>query len=214
MPGLDSSTSQVTLSLSLHGYFAGMPEGPVRNHAVDFYRVSGVVLIVLGHWLAGSVTYQRRIFRPAEPAGRSAVDAVVNVDLPGRANLLPGRRLRRCGVMDPSASQRGNLAPGLVAPSTCPRAGAFDRVRLADIGSCRDVREARGCSGSLLEYAGWAVAMHLWFLAVYLMVVSLTPIAIAVQRRWGLLVPAALGIGVAAVEGAVSWSATSPIWVG
>src|SRR3982074_2848384 len=30
---------------------------PVRNLAVDFYRAFGVVLIVLGHWLAGSVTY-------------------------------------------------------------------------------------------------------------------------------------------------------------
>jgi hypothetical protein len=30
---------------------------PVRNLAVDYYRVSGVVLIVVGHWLAGSVTY-------------------------------------------------------------------------------------------------------------------------------------------------------------
>jgi hypothetical protein len=44
--------------------------------------------------------------------------------------------------------------------------------------------------------------MHLWFLAVYLVVVSLTPIAIAAQRRWGLLAPAALAIGVAAVDAA------------
>ena len=42
--------------------------------------------------------------------------------------------------------------------------------------------------------------MHLWFLAVYLVVVSLTPVAIAAQRRWGLLVPAALALGVAAVD--------------
>ena len=49
-------------------------------------------------------------------------------------------------------------------------------------------------AGSVLQYAGWAVAMHLWFLAVYLMVVSLTPIAIAAQRRWGLLVPAVLAL--------------------
>ena len=34
-----------------------MTGGSVRNLAVDFYRVVGVVLIVLGHWLAGSVTY-------------------------------------------------------------------------------------------------------------------------------------------------------------
>ena len=44
--------------------------------------------------------------------------------------------------------------------------------------------------------------MHLWFLAVYLVVVSLTPIAIAAQRRWGLLVPAVLAVGVAAVDAA------------
>lgn len=40
-----------------------------------------------------------------------------------------------------------------------------------------------GVAGSVLEYAGWAVAMHLWFLAVYLVVVSLTPVAIAAHRR-------------------------------
>jgi hypothetical protein len=44
--------------------------------------------------------------------------------------------------------------------------------------------------------------MHLWFLAVYVLVVSLTPSAIAAHRRWGLLVPAALGLGVAAVDAA------------
>ena len=45
-----------------------MAEVPVRNLAVDFYRVSGVVLIVLGHWLAGSVTYRDGVLRSAESA--------------------------------------------------------------------------------------------------------------------------------------------------
>jgi hypothetical protein len=62
------------------------------------------------------------------------------------------------------------------------------------------VSDARQVASSTLEYAGWAVAMHLWFLAVYLVVVSLTPIAIAAQRRWGLLAPAAPAVGVAAVD--------------
>ena len=39
----------------------------VRNLAVDFYRVSGVVLIVLGHWLAGSVTYHDGQFGRQNP---------------------------------------------------------------------------------------------------------------------------------------------------
>ena len=44
--------------------------------------------------------------------------------------------------------------------------------------------------------------MHLWFLAVYVVVVSLTPIAIAAQRRWGLLVPAVLAVAVVGVDAA------------
>jgi len=62
------------------------------------------------------------------------------------------------------------------------------------------VLAACGVAGSILEYAGWAVAMHLWFLAVYLVVVSLTPIAIAAQRRWGLWVPGVLALLVAVVD--------------
>lgn len=57
-----------------------------------------------------------------------------------------------------------------------------------------------GTASSALKYAGWAVAMHLWFLAVYLIVVSLTPIAVAAQRRWGLLVPGVLAAAAAAVD--------------
>src|SRR5437588_9780512 len=40
---------------------------PVRDLAVDFYRVSGVVLIVLGHWLAGCVTYHDGHFGRQNP---------------------------------------------------------------------------------------------------------------------------------------------------
>src|ERR1700748_2701368 len=40
---------------------------PARNLAVDYYRVSGVVLIVLGHWLAGSVTYHKGQFGRQNP---------------------------------------------------------------------------------------------------------------------------------------------------
>jgi hypothetical protein len=51
--------------------------------------------------------------------------------------------------------------------------------------------------------------MHLWFLAVYVIVVSLTPIAIAAQRRWGRAVPAALAAAVVAVD-AVSIGGHAP----
>ena len=89
------------------------------------------------------------------------------------------------------------------AASARPGTGAIGRVRRAGIGNAWWRSEShRACRARVLEYAGWAVAMHLWFLAVYVVVVSLTPIAIAAQRRWGLLVPAALAVGVAAVDAA------------
>lgn len=172
---------------------------PVRNLAVDYYRVSGVVLIVLGHWLAGSVTYQDGQFGRQNPlvdqpwtqwltwlfqavpvfflvAGYAgAVSWTHRSDAEGMSRQA-WLRHRLARVLGPTAVYVG-LVTLLVA--------ALDRY---------------GVPGSTLAYAGWAIAMHLWFLAVYLIVVSLTPIAIAAQRRWGLLVPTALAVGVAVVD--------------
>jgi fucose 4-O-acetylase-like acetyltransferase len=172
---------------------------PDRNLAVDYYRVSGVFLIVLGHWLAGSVTYEDGHFGRQNPlvdmpwtqwltwplqavptfflaAGyASAVSWAHRRDTNGVSRQTWVRhRLSR--VLGPTAAYAVVVAAGVV------------------------VLGALHVDSSTMEYAGWAVAMHLWFLVVYLMVVSLTPIAIAAQRRWGLLVPAALAAGVALID--------------
>ncbi|ETB53164.1 hypothetical protein O981_12250, partial [Mycobacterium avium 10-5560] len=174
---------------------------PTRNLAVDYYRVSGVVLIVLGHWLAGSVTYHDGQFGRQNPlvdmpwtqwltwpfqavptfflvAGYAgAVSWTHRHDEEGvpRRSWLQ-RRLAR--VLGPTAVYAVLVSAVVVALAAC------------------------GVAGSVLEYAGWAVAMHLWFLAVYLVVVSLTPIALVAQRRWGLWVPAALAVTVAVLDAA------------
>ncbi|ETZ72380.1 acyltransferase family protein, partial [Mycobacterium sp. MAC_080597_8934] len=163
--------------------------------------MSGVVLIVLGHWLAGSVTYHDGQFGRQNPlvdmpwtqwltwpfqavptfflvAGYAgAVSWTHRHDEEGvpRRSWLQ-RRLAR--VLGPTAVYAVLVSAVVVALAAC------------------------GVAGSVLEYAGWAVAMHLWFLAVYLVVVSLTPIALVVQRRWGLWVPAALAVTVAVVDAA------------
>lgn len=172
---------------------------PVRDLAVDFYRVSGVVLIVLGHWLAGCVTYHGGHFGRQNPlvdlpwtqwltwpfqavpvfflvAGYAgAVSWTHRCD----ADAMPRQawlRHRLARVLGPTAVYVGLLSVVVVVLSVC------------------------GVARSVLDYAGWAVAMHLWFLAVYVLVVSLTPIAIAAQRRWGLLVLAVLAVAVAVVD--------------
>jgi hypothetical protein len=174
---------------------------PVRNLAVDFYRVSGVVLIVLGHWLAGSVTYHDGHFGRQNPL----------VDMPwtqwltwpfqavptfflaaGYAGAVSWTHRRGAGGVSRQTWLRHRLAR-VLGPTTVY--AAVVSVGVVALGIWR-------VPASTTEYAGWAVAMHLWFLVVYLMMVSLTPVAIAAQRRWGLLVPAALAVGAVAVDAA------------
>jgi hypothetical protein len=174
-------------------------EQPARNLAVDFYRVSGVVLIVLGHWLAGSVTYHDGYFGRQNPlldqpwtqwltwpfqavptfflvAGYAGAVSWTHRRASDGVSLQTWLRHRLARVLGPTAVYAALVSVVVVVLDVCHAAS------------------------SALEYAGWAVAMHLWFLAVYLVVVSLTPIAIAAQRRWGLLVPGMLAVGVAVVD--------------
>jgi surface polysaccharide O-acyltransferase-like enzyme len=178
-----------------------MAVGPVRNQAVDFYRVSGVVLIVLGHWLAGSVTYRDGYFGRQNPLVDQPwtqwltwiFQAVPTFFLvAGYAAAVSWRHRRAVEGVPRQAWLRHRLAR-VLGPST---------VYVALVSAVVVVLDTYGVARSTLEYAGWAVAMHLWFLAVYLVLVALTPIAIAAQRRWGLLAPAALAVGVAAVDAA------------
>lgn len=167
--------------------------------AADFYRVSGVVLIVLGHWLAGSVTYHDGSFGRQNPL----------VDMPwtqwltwpfqavptfffvaGYAGAVSWRHRRGTEGVSRQTWLRRRLAR-VLGPTAVYVALVSVVVLLLGAGHV---------AGSTLEYAGWAVAMHLWFLAVYLVVVSLTPIAVAAHRRWGLRVPAALAVAVVAVD--------------
>jgi surface polysaccharide O-acyltransferase-like enzyme len=177
----------------------GMSEVPVRNLAVDLYRVSGVILIVLGHWLAGSVTYRDGSFGRQNPLMDQPwtqwltwiFQAVpVFFLVAGYAAAVSWGRRRASDGMSRQTWVRHRLAR-VLGPSA---------VYVAVVSAIVLASGTAGAAGSLVEYAGWAVAMHLWFLAVYLIVVSLTPIAIAAQQRWGLLVPAALASGLAAVD--------------
>jgi len=172
---------------------------PARNLAVDFYRASGVVLIVLGHWLAGSVTYHDGQFGRENPL----------LDMPwtqwltwifqavpvfffvaGYAGAVSWAHRRDADSFSRQAWIRHRLAR-VLGPTT---------VYVALVSVIVVVLQARQVPGTVLEYAGWAVAMHLWFLAVYVLVVSLTPIAVAAHNRWGLRVPVALAAGVVLVD--------------
>jgi Acyltransferase family len=183
------------------GTFLVMAESPARDPAVDFYRVSGVVLIVLGHWLAGAVTYRDGSFGRQNPLVDQPwtqwltwiFQAVPTFFLvAGYSAAVSWAHRRTDQGLSRQIWLRRRLAR-VLGPSTVYV--VLVSAVVVVLGTCR-------AAASTLEYAGWAVAMHLWFLAVYLVVVSLTPIAVAAQRRWGLLVPAVLAVGVAMVDAA------------
>lgn len=175
---------------------------PVRDLAVDFYRVAGVVVIVLGHWLAGVVTYHDGYFGRQNPL----LDQPWTQWLTWPFQAVPTFFLVAGYAGAVSWTHRCDT-DGLSRPAwlrhRLARVLGPTAVYVALVSVVVVVLDVCDVAGSALEYAGWAVAMHLWFLAVYLVVVSLTPIAIAAQRRWGLLAPGALAVGVAAVDAAV-----------
>ncbi|HSA40212.1 MAG TPA: acyltransferase [Mycobacterium sp.] len=172
---------------------------PARNLSVDYYRVSGVALIVFGHWLLSSITYRNGEFGLEQPL----------VDIPwtqwlvwlmqavpvffvaaGYATAVSWAHWRNTGRMSRQDWVRRRLSAAL-GPT-----GAY----LAFIWTLMIIAKLVGAPGAVLDYAGWAVAMQLWFLAVYALVVYLTPVVVAAFRRWGLWVPATLGLGVAVVD--------------
>lgn len=70
-----------------------------------------------------------------------------------------------------------------------------------------------GVDTRTLSLAGWIVALHLWFLSVYLAFLVLAPVQVAAHRRWGLRVPVAMAAAAAAVDVAViRWSLDQLGW--
>jgi surface polysaccharide O-acyltransferase-like enzyme len=174
------------------------PPPPARELSADLYRVLAVVVVVVGHWLLAAVTYR---------GGRFGYDEVL-ADLPwtqwltwifqvvpvffvvaGYANAASWTRWH-----DGGGARRDWLrhrAAGILGPTT---------VYVALLVAVVLIAGPIGAGGANLAIPMWVVGLHLWFIPVYLGVVSLTPLAVAVQRRWGLAAPAALAMSVVAVD--------------
>jgi surface polysaccharide O-acyltransferase-like enzyme len=170
-----------------------------RELSADLYRVLAVVVVVIGHWLLAAVSYR---------GGRFGYDEVLAVMpwtqwltwffqvvpvffvVAGYANAASWTRWRDTNGGDHRHWLRHRVA-GILGPTT-----AYVAILLV----IAAVLVWVGVDGSRLTMPMWVVALHLWFVPVYLAVVSLTPVAVAAQRRWGLKAPAALAVAVAVVD--------------
>lgn len=177
----------------------GKTAAPTRDLAVDYYRVSGVVLIVLGHWLLSCVTFTDSGFGLQDPLADIPwtrwitwpMQAVPVFFLAaGYASAVSWAHWCDDAGMSRQTWVRNRLSRAL-GPT-----GAY----LAFVSALIVIATAFGAPGPVLQYAGWAVAMQLWFLAVYVVVVYLTPIALAAHQHWGLWAAVIPGLGAVAVD--------------
>jgi surface polysaccharide O-acyltransferase-like enzyme len=172
-----------------------------REPSADVYRVVAVLVVVVGHWLVSAVTYR---------------DGQFGNDFP--LDVMPWTRwLTLVFQVVPAFFLVGGYANGASWARWCESRDrhwlTWARRRLAVMLGPTTVYVLLAFAGmaalagvgiphEALSFGGWAVAMHLWFVPVYLVVVTLTPVAVAAHRRWGLLVPAVLAGAVVVVDGA------------
>ena len=190
-----------------------------RDRYVDFLRAASLAVVVLGHWLMAAVEYRDGRLRAmnvlrAVPPARALTWALQVMPLfffvGGFANSASWSAARRDGVS--YGAWLGSRVRRLVRP-----AAAFAMVWAVVTAALT----AGGVGTRSVAALDTTVALPLWFLAVYLVVVVLAPALLAAHRRLGWAVPVGLAAAVAAVDVAhwalhvplVGWANFAFVWL-
>jgi hypothetical protein len=180
-----------------------------RDRYVDFLRVLAIGMVVVGHWLVTSPLYRNGTFQGPDVLGvirwgqwvTLAFQVMPVFFLVGgyaAAISWSGHRGRAGSAGDWLRSR----AVRLLVPTAA-------YVALALVGATVGI--ALGAPAGTLSLAGWAIALQLWFLPVYLALTALTPALWAAHRRWGLIVPAVMAAAGIAVDFTVIYAGVKPL---
>ncbi len=166
------------------------PAGTPRNAYLDLIRVFAIAVVVVGHWIATAITYKHGQLNGVDVLGVSPWTSWLTLFFQvvplfflvgGYANALSWTRYQAAGGSAFDWTRR--RARRLLAPT----AGYIAAIAIAVV-ACT----AAGAHRDDLEEAGWALSLHLWFLAPYLVLLLLTPALLAAHRRYGVVVPAVM----------------------
>lgn len=169
-----------------------------RNRYADLLRVVAIGGVLYGHWLLISIGYR---------AGRlSGVNALDYVGW--------GRWVTWLFQVMPVFFLVGGYVNARSWPAHRERGESWTRwvrdralrmlwpTAVFVVAGVLAVTAARlaGVPAAELAEAGWLVAVQLWFLPVYLLLIALTPVLLAAHRRWGLAVPVLMAAAAALVN--------------
>ena len=173
-----------------------------RNRYADLLRVVAIGGVVCGHWLLISVTY-----RDGRLSGVDALDYVAwgrwvswLFQVMPLFFLVGGYVNARSWAAHHAAGQGWTVWVRDRAMRLWWPAAVFVVVAVLAVA----VAEAAGVSRAEIAEVGWLVALQLWFLPVYLLLIALTPVLLAAHRRWGLAVPAVMAAAAALVDAGVA----------
>lgn len=186
---------------------------------MDAYRAVAILAVVVGHWLAfvlvveGGRLSGRNLLEIWPPAPwLTWLFQVMPLFFVVGGYASAASWARR----DPTLSTAGWLGVRLwrlLAPSAVLLLVATAAAMLARL---------LGAYGPQLDLALAVIGLPLWFLAVYLLVISTTPWVDAAVRRWGLRVPVTLSLLVVAADvldthlgvPLVGWTTYASFWIG
>ncbi|SCG67396.1 acyltransferase family protein [Micromonospora halophytica] len=168
-----------------------------RERYVDLLRGVAIAMVVLGHWMVTAIGEDAT----GRPTGRSALPELPwAYPLTWLAQVMPVFFL--VGGFANAASLTARRARGGDAAGwLLDRAARLLRpttALLLVLAAGATVASLAGVDTRLVRTVVWFATIPLWFLAAYLLVVPLTPAMYALHRRFGLLVPVALAVLVAA----------------
>ena len=183
-----------------------------RDRYVDFLRAFSILVVVVGHWMIGVILWQGGFIRSESAIGVTPFLWLATWFLQvmpvfffvgGFSNLVAYESFRRRGETTMAfvrSRLRRLLGPSLVFLAVWAMVQVV--LHVADVGAASgpylwgETRLLRGVRppGATIPFG------PLWFLGVYLVVVAISPLTIALHRRFGAAVPAAMVLGAVTVD--------------